>query len=425
MKKEYEREENAMDERRRSRTDGSFSRTGTRRYSDSRNYDTDFYSRKEAGTSKELSEDEAYTRRRQERMRRRRLERIRQEKRRRLMRHAAMAAALVLVLSLLSFGINRLIAGKGNSGTGAVTEQVKAETGTQITAALSQPVMGASDIGKFSTETILSGWQEDASGIWYKNADGTFYQNGWQEIDGNQYYFDQSGYVKTGWQTIDGKDCYFDESGKYNQEKKKPMIALTFDDGPGKYTEQLLDCLEENNAKATFFMLGQNAEQHPDTVKRMEELGMELANHTYDHQLLPYLSDDQISQEIEKTSEIIEKAANGEVTAMRPPGGAYNQNVQSCAGLPIILWSIDTKDWATKSEDQTYQCVMDNAQDGSVVLMHDIHQWSVNAAMRMIPELVEKGFKLVTVEEMAEEKGISLEDGKIYTYFGEGIQQVE
>src|SRR5699024_7916411 len=110
----------------------------------------------------------------------------------------------------------------------------------------------------------------------------------------------------------------------------------------------LLNCLEENNAKATFFMLGQNAEQYPDTVKRMKEMGMELANHTYDHQILTNLSSGQVTEEIEKTSSIIEKAAGAAPTAMRPPGGAYNETVQSVSGFPIIMWSVDTKDWKTK-----------------------------------------------------------------------------
>ena len=244
---------------------------------------TEIRGRREILTPEDLFGDEEYIKRRQERMRKRRLEKLRQQRRRRIMRYAAMAAVLVLVICLAAFGISRLLPDRGGQDSGKVSEEVKADSGTQVTTALSQPVMSAADIGKFSEETTLSGWQSDSSGIWYKNSDGTFYENGWQEIDGNQYYFDENGYVKTGWQVIDGKDCYFDESGKYDSEKVKPMIALTFDDGPGQYTEELLNCLEENNAKATFFMLGQNAEQYPDTVKRMKEMGMELAHHTYDH----------------------------------------------------------------------------------------------------------------------------------------------
>src|SRR5699024_12878460 len=100
------------------------------------------------------------------------------------------------------------------------------------------------------------------------NADGTFYGKGWHDIDGSQYYADENGYVKTGWHDIDGKDCYFDESGKYDSEKVRPKVALTFDDGQGQYTEEVMECMEESNAKATIIMLGQNAERDPNTDKR-------------------------------------------------------------------------------------------------------------------------------------------------------------
>ena len=202
------------------------------------------------------------------------------------------------------------------------------------------------------------------------------------------------------------------------------MVALTYDDGPGKYTDKLLDCLEENNAKATFFMLGENAEKYPDVIKRLYDSGMELGNHTYDHQMLPSLSSEQVTEEIGKTNSIIENAAGVPADSLRPPGGSLNETVQELAGMPIIKWSLDTKDWKTKSADATYQKVMDNVQDGSVVLMHDIHEWSVEASLRLIPELVEKGYKLVTVQELAEAKGIELKDGEVY-YFGEGTQEVE
>lgn len=288
-----------------------------------------------------------------------------------------------------------------------------------------RPTAGFSDTDDFSQEVEPRGWQSDSKGIWYKNTDGTFCKKGWHVIDGDRYYFGENGYVKTGWHVIDGKDCYFNESGKYDSEKIRPMIALTFDDGPGQYTEELLQCLEKNNAKATFFMLGQNVERYSDTVRHMKKLGMGLANHTYGHPILTSLSGIQIANELEKTDGIIKRIAEEAPTSMRPPGGAFNHTVRSISGLPIIMWSIDTKDWKTKSEDMTYQCIMDNVRDGSVVLMHDIHSWSVKAALRVIPELAAKGFKLVTVEELAHAKGIPLEKGKAYYYFGEGTQQVE
>ena len=119
--------------------------------------------------------------------------------------------------------------------------------------------------------SLTPGWHEDSSGRWYQNADGTYYTNGFAEIDGVKYAFDSNGYMQTGWVTKGVNDYYFNEDGSYNAEKKRPLIALTFDDGPGQYTDKLLDCLEENNAHATFFMLGQLVGQYPDEVKRMVE----------------------------------------------------------------------------------------------------------------------------------------------------------
>lgn len=372
----------------------------------------------------EQIEEEEYLRRREARMRRRRLEKKRQIRRRKMMRLAAMAAVLVLIIVGAAKGLSKLAGNKGRTPT-EITQEVKAEESEGETSAEKQPVMSASDLEKLSGDTTVFGWQEDENGRWYRNADGTFFEKGWKEIDGAEYYFDENGYVTVGWLELDGKDYYFDEEGKYDSTKTRPMVALTYDDGPGQYTDKLLDCLEENNAKATFFMLGQNAEQYPDVVKRMYDSGMELGNHTYDHQILTGLDSTSISNEITKTNQIIEKAAGVSAASLRPPGGSFNETVQQLAGMPIVKWSLDTKDWKHKSEDKTYQKVIDNVQDGSVILMHDIHEWSVNASLRLIPELIEKGYKLVTVQELAQAKGIELGDGEVYYYFGEGTQQVE
>lgn len=369
--------------------------------------------------------DLEYERRRQERMRRRRLEKKRQMRRRRIMRLVAMAAVLVLVIGLVGTGIHKLISGKtGVPKEGAV--EVKAQTTTQedTTAATKQPVMGAADLSKMTSSGVM-GWQQDDKGWWYRDTDGTFFKEGWKEIDGSKYYFDENGYMKTGWLELDGEDYFFDDSGKYDETKKRPMVALTFDDGPGEYTEELLDCLTKNNAKATFFMLGSNAAAFPDVVKDLKDAGMELGNHTYDHLDLTSLDSESVSSQISRTNDAISNAAGVPATVMRPPDGAYNESVQAAIGMPLIMWSIDTKDWLTKSEDQTYQVTVDNVKDGSVVLMHDIHQWSVKAAIRAIPELVEQGYKLVTVSELAEAKGVKLENGAAHYFFGEGEQQVE
>lgn len=364
---------------------------------------------------------------RHERMMRRKQEKIRQLRRRKMMRIGAMAVVLVLVLVFAVRGVGKLFSGvhiKNSSAKNANSSTVEVQAAEDTGEAGKQPVMSASDVDKLKAAPSI-GWHQDENGWWYQNRDGSYYQDGWQEVNGSTYYFNSNGYILTGWQTIDDKDCYFDEEGKYDETKQRPMIALTFDDGPGEYTEELINCLVENNAKATFFMLGQNVEAYPEIAKELSDGGMELGNHSYSHPDLVTIGAEAAAQQVSNTDAALKAATGFEATVMRPPGGSFNDSVKAAIDHPLIIWSIDTRDWATKSEDQTYQVVMDNAQDGSVVLMHDIHEWSVKAAIRMIPDLIAKGFKLVTVSELAEAKGKTLQSGNAYYYFGEGEQQVE
>ena len=364
---------------------------------------------------------------RHERMMRRKQEKIRQLRRRKMMRIGAMAVVLVLVLFFAGRGVGKLFSGvhiKNSSAKNANSSTVEVQAAEDTGEAGKQPVMSASDVDKLKAAPSI-GWHQDENGWWYQNRDGSYYQDGWQEVNGSTYYFNSNGYILTGWQTIDDKDCYFDEDGKYDETKQRPMIALTFDDGPGEYTEELINCLVENNAKATFFMLGQNVEAYPEIAKKVSDAGMELGNHSYSHPDLVTIGSEAAAQQVSNTDAALKSATGFEATVMRPPGGSFNDSVKAAIDHPLIIWSIDTRDWATKSEDQTYQVVMDNAQDGSVVLMHDIHEWSVKAAIRMIPDLIAKGFKLVTVSDLAEAKGKTLQSGNAYYYFGEGEQQVE
>jgi len=364
---------------------------------------------------------------RHERMMRRKQEKIRQLRRRKMMRIGAMAVVLVFVLVFAGRGVGKLFSGvhiKNSSAKNANSSTVEVQAAEDTGEAGKQPVMSASDVDKLKAAPSI-GWHQDENGWWYQNRDGSYYQDGWQEVNGSTYYFNSNGYILTGWQTIDDKDCYFDEDGKYDETKQRPMIALTFDDGPGEYTEELINCLVENNAKATFFMLGQNVEAYPEIAKELSDAGMELGNHSYSHPDLVTIGAEAAAQQVSNTDAALKAATGFEATVMRPPGGSFNDSVKAAIDHPLIIWSIDTRDWATKSEDQTYQVVMDNAQDGSVVLMHDIHEWSVKAAIRMIPDLIAKGFKLVTVSELAEAKGKTLQSGNAYYYFGEGEQQVE
>ena len=200
----------------------------------------------------------------------------------------------------------------------------------------------------------------------------------------------------------------------------KGMIALTFDDGPSDFTDRLLDCLEANNVKATFFLAGQEVEYFQEPVKRMEELGCEIGNHSYDHPDLTTLSADDAASQLSRTDQLIQDLTGHIATVVRPPYGSYNDTVAETAARPLILWSVDTLDWETQNADSTVQNVMDNASDGQIILMHDIFKESVDAAEIFIPQLLQEGYQLVTVSELAAAKGITLENGTAYgsVWFG-------
>ena len=265
---------------------------------------------------------------------------------------------------------------------------------------------------------------------WKKTDDGTYYLGdngaaviGWQTIEEDDYYFDNSGIMATGEVQVGLAKCTFSKKGKLkskgdvNIDASKPMVALTFDDGPGERTGELLAQLEKYNAHATFFMQGKNIPGKEDFVKKMKETGCELGNHSYDHPQLTKLSTDKIANQIGTTNDLIQQAAGSTATVMRPPYGAINDTVRSSVGLPMILWSIDTLDWKTRNAQSSIDTVMNDVQDGDVILMHDIHTESIDAALVLIPKLEEAGYQLVTVSEMAKAKGVALQNGEKYVDF--------
>lgn len=265
---------------------------------------------------------------------------------------------------------------------------------------------------------------------WKKTDDGTYYLGdngaaviGWQTIEDDDYYFDNSGIMATGEVQVGLVKCTFSKKGKLkskgdvNIDASKPMVALTFDDGPGERTGELLAQLEKYNAHATFFMQGKNIPGKEDFVKKMKEIGCELGNHSYDHPQLTKLSADKIANQIGTTNNLIQQAAGSTATVMRPPYGAINDTVKSSVGLPMILWSIDTLDWKTRNAQSSIDTVMNDVQDGDVILMHDIHTESIDAALVLIPKLEEAGYQLVTVSEMAKAKGVALQNGEKYVDF--------
>lgn len=194
----------------------------------------------------------------------------------------------------------------------------------------------------------------------------------------------------------------------------QPMVALTFDDGPGKYTGELLDCLDANNSAATFFVVGQNVEAYADTIKRANELGCEIANHTWDHLNAANAGAEATAESVTRTSKAVKDIIGKGTALYRPCYGAYDSDILAKVGLPAIMWSVDPLDWKTKNADSTYNTVINEVYDGAIVLMHDIHQPTVEAAKRIIPELVNEGYQLVTVSELLEYRHGGGEAGKVY-----------
>ena len=203
-------------------------------------------------------------------------------------------------------------------------------------------------------------------------------------------------------------------------------IALTFDDGPtggsSGLTVKLLDALKEHNAHATFFMCGYRIKDFHTHMDRYLGEGHEVGNHTMNHPMktLKGQSSSFVHEEVDSNTDLIESYVGQKPTVMRPVGGAYDDNVKQCmkeSGLPIINWSLDTLDWKNRDADIIYQKIVDNAQDGDIVLMHDLRQCTVDGVSRAMDTLADRGFAFVTVSELAAIKGVTLEPGEVYTDF--------
>lgn len=197
-------------------------------------------------------------------------------------------------------------------------------------------------------------------------------------------------------------------------DSKKKLIAFSFDDGPSrKNTEKILKALDKNNARATFFMLGQNASYYPDLVKKVEDSGNEVAGHSWNHPLLTKLGKTGVKRQMEKMNEAISSVTGSNVGLLRPPYGSINRTVKNTVGDPLILWSIDTLDWKTLNADKTADAILKQAKDGDIILMHDIHSPTVEAVKKVLPELEKKGFQVCTVSELLEARNITLHPGDV------------
>lgn len=318
---------------------------------------------------------------------------------------------------------------------------------------------GADEPDTVEPQPVLQGLIRDENGHLFYYKDGVKIKNAWKTVNGSKYYFGKSGkaYVgkrkvgkatyyfsvngkrKTGWRTINGKKyyfspkngkmvtgkktishylCYFSEKGVLLRkiDKNKKMVALTYDDGPSIYTPRILKTLKENNSVATFFVVGNRVPMYSDTVKKAYDMGCEIGNHTYEHKSLPTLSETEVKRQISKTNKEVKKAIGEKPVIMRPTGGATNTNIKKWVGMPSIIWSVDTLDWKTRNADSTRRAVLNRVKDGDIVLMHDLYSATATASETIIPELVRRGYQLVTVSELAECRDGMKETGAYYSF---------
>lgn len=311
-----------------------------------------------------------------------------------------------------------------------------------------------------TTGAMVTGWLDYEGSKLYFNEENGEEAFGLTAIGGKQYFFDEtSGLMKTGEVDVNGETyCfdtttgagldgffetdgvkrgyiggkmlkgvrayadnhlyYFDDDGVIVREidGNKPMVALTYDDGPSKYTDSIIDTFEEYGGKCTFFIVGDRISWNEEVAIREAQLGYEQGNHTFNHNRLTDLDAAGMQEKLKGTDDELIRISGKASTCLRPPEGKWNETLQAACGCPIILWSIDSRDWESKNADKICDRVIGKVQDGDIVLMHDLYQSTAEATKRIVPALIDAGFQLVTVEEMGILKtgGVGLTDGEVY-----------
>lgn len=206
--------------------------------------------------------------------------------------------------------------------------------------------------------------------------------------------------------TNDVEEVKTNEVSKTNKviDPKLPVVALTFDDGPSKYTKDIINTLKVNNVNATFFVLGNKVEIYKDIISESIKNGNEIGNHSYNHKWLSKLSTNELLDQINKTQDILKSTVNYTPTCFRPTYGSINNRIRKNIDLSITLWTVDTKDWKIKNADRIVEKALKNIEDGDIILMHDIFERSSEALKKLIPKLKEQGYQFVTISELEEVK---------------------
>lgn len=199
-----------------------------------------------------------------------------------------------------------------------------------------------------------------------------------------------------------------------NLDPDKPMVALTFDDGPyDRVTNRIVKALAKHDSRATFFVVGNRVERYADTMKNAYQKGNQIATHTFDHGDLSKMKKKQIRRELKRAFRVMKKINGENPTMLRPPYGNVNDKMRQTIQIPMIYWSVDTEDWASRNKAKILKRCK-SIKDGDIVLMHDLYPSTATAVEKLVPKLCKKGFQLVTVEELFYYKGIDAKGGKVY-----------
>lgn len=198
-------------------------------------------------------------------------------------------------------------------------------------------------------------------------------------------------------------------------DPSKPMVAFTFDDGPNKgSTERILNTLEKHGVHATFFLVGNRIDYNKDIVKRMHELGCDVASHSFDHAQLNDLKKKKIKQEYSRTNSILKNLIGDKAHFVRTPYGTHTDKILEATDYPVILWNVDTEDWKSRNKKKILKRVIGKVNDGDIILMHDIYDSTADAVETMVPKLIKQGYQIVSVSEMFEAKGVEPKNGTVY-----------
>ncbi|MBQ8637721.1 MAG: polysaccharide deacetylase family protein [Lachnospiraceae bacterium] len=259
--------------------------------------------------------------------------------------------------------------------------------------------------------------------LYFFEADGTLASGEVTFADGKKGWAEEDGRLRVGCHLIDGVVYNYGTSGKFIRtiDANQPMVALTYDDGPGQYIDELLACLTENDSLATFYVIGKKAVHYQDRLQLIAKQGSEFGNHTYDHYVISKLSESESYIQIIGLSDLVESATGERPATVRPPTGEHDaaslaRMAALDKGYPVIMWSIDTLDWQHQDPNIICEKIRAGVRDGSIILMHDPVAAMLTASRIMIPELISMGYQLVTVSEMAAARG-GMTGGKAYFHF--------